>query len=554
MREDLRMNSSPFRRACGRFFRYAAWTGMIVFILVSSVYVYLDWKAEKRWAAVQAMVKREGETLALTDLMPPRLPEAENYAAIPELRGINIVEDGNDKKGTSAAKRQALLDLVSGLEKITPKMYQEFSLGRPPDWPRLMAELKSTSYITDLPPAGKEAELFKRTLETKRPLLKVLAESSHRYQQAEWVPALRDQTLPKHLMELKVPHYNAVQMTCRALTLHAIAAAESGDARAALDDYRAISLLTRALDREPLLIGHLVSLVSNRYGFEVVWSLLRLRGLQETDVASLQTLLSSYEPEKSYLLSLRGELFSGLNSLDALATDLTGMGMFSLAGATGGAGGFRSWMGRAVPDSFFTESGASWVELLMEHFIRPMKSQGSWAVVQQQDALDAALGSGGLFEQPFDRFFARYVLSTTKVVAQRTLHMEALRRQALVACALERCLIKQGRYPERLEELVPQYLASVPLDPVDQLPLRYRQADSGRYRIWCVGMDGVDDEGQVNPGPGDNPAAILSKPQYQGDWTWQYEPVALPPAVPAAAPKGPGLPPLPGFPSAPSGS
>ncbi len=185
MREDSRMNSSPFRRACGGFFRYAAWTGMIVFILVSSVYVYLDWKAEKRWAAVQAMVKREGETLTLTDLMPPRLPEAENYAAIPELRGINIVEDGDDKKGAPAAKRQALLDLVSGLEKIYPKMYQEFSLGKPPNWPRIMAELKSTSYITDLPPAGKEAELFKRTLETQRPLLKVLAESSRRYQQAE---------------------------------------------------------------------------------------------------------------------------------------------------------------------------------------------------------------------------------------------------------------------------------------------------------------------------------------------------------------------------------
>ena len=546
------MNSSPFRRACGRFFRYATWTGMIVFSLVSSVYVYLDWKAEKRWAAVQAMVKREGETLNLTDLMPPRLPEAENYAAIPELRGINIVEDGDDKKGASAAKRQALLDLVSGLEKIPPKMHQGSLLGRPPDWPRLMAELESASYITDLPPAGKEAEVFKQTLDTKKPLLKVLAESSRRYQQAEWVPALREQTLPKHLVELKVPHYNAVQMTGRALTLHAIAAAESGDARAALDDYRAICLLTKALDREPLIIGQLVSLVSNRYGFEVVWGLLRLRELQEPELASLQTLLASYEPEKSYLLSLRWELITGLSSLDALATDPTGLGLLSLSGATGKKGGFRSWVGRAVPKSFFTESGSSLVELQMTHLIRPMKSHGSWAVFQQQEAMSTDLGRS-TFDPPFDYFLARFLLPTLVFVAQRTLHIEAIRRQSIVACALERYFIKQGRYPERLEELVPQFLSSVPLDPVDSLPLRYQKTDAGRYRIWCVGMDGVDDEGQVNPDPGDNPAAILTNPQYLGDWTWQYVPVELPPAVPAPAPKGPGLPPLPGFPTVPGG-
>ncbi|MEN3943481.1 hypothetical protein WJU23_19430 [Prosthecobacter sp. SYSU 5D2] len=515
---------------------------MITVTPVAALYLYLDWRAEKRWSESVAMLKREGETLSLMDLMPPRLPESENFAALPELRGINIIEEGDDKKGASGAKRQALLDLMSGLEKITPRMYQGITLGRSPDWSEIMAELKTASFITDLPPMGKETEAFKFAIETRNPLLKVLSEASSSYQDAEWVPAMRDQILPKHLAALHVPHYNAIKMTCQALNLHAIAAAESGKASAALDDYRTISLLSKALVREPLMTGHLLSLLNNRNGLEIVWCLLKQRRLQESGLADLHAVLSTFRPEQSFQLGLRGELITGVNNLDALATDPDGNGLYALAGMNVKNGDIRSWIGRAVPDSFFTESRAAFVELHMDHFMLPMKRGGTWDVVRQKDTLFEALGRGGLYDPPFERFLARLFLPLFITAAERTLHVEAMRQQAIVACALERFLIANGRYPEHLDELVPQFLASVPLDPVDQLPLRYRQGDSGRYRIWCVGMDGVDNDGQVNLGPGDNPESILSKPHYQGDWTWQYDPVPHLPTPSRLSPPLGGLP------------
>jgi hypothetical protein len=410
------MKSTPFGRACFRFFRYAAWMAIIAFILVSSIYLYLDWRAEKRWTEVAAMHKREGETLTLTDLMPPSLPEAENYAALPELRGINVVEDGDEKKGVSGARRQALLDLVNGLQVSSPKMYQGSTLGRSPDWPRIMAGLKTAHFITNLPPAGKEAEVCKVAIETGKPLLRVLVESSRSFQDAEWVPALRDQTLPKPLA-LPVAHYNAVLMACRALTLHAVAAVESGDIKAALDGCRTIFILNKAMDREPTLIGHWVSLMNNQYGFEIVWSLLRQRRLQESDLTSLQTLLATYQPEESYMQSLRGGLIAGLSLLDALAADPTGLGLFNFAGATAKRGDLRALIGLSVPDSFYTQSGATLIELHMTHFIRPMKTSGIWSVVEQQNALNVALGGDRLFDPPFDHFVARRFLPSSMEVA-----------------------------------------------------------------------------------------------------------------------------------------
>jgi hypothetical protein len=38
--------------------------------------------------------------------------------------------------------------------------------------------------------------------------------------------------------------------------------------------------------------------------------------------------------------------------------------------------------------------------------------------------------------------------------------------------------------------------------------------------LWCMGLDGKDDGGQVNK----NGVAMRSA-LYLGDWTWQYEPV-----------------------------
>jgi hypothetical protein len=111
------------------------------------------------------------------------------------------------------------------------------------------------------------------------------------------------------------------------------------------------------------------------------------------------------------------------------------------------------------------------------------------------------------------------VPTVTSVCANAAL-IEARTRQALAAIALERFYLKHARYPAALQELVPEFAAAVSLDPWDGKELRYRMTAGGRYTLWCVGMDGKDDGGQMNK----NGVAMRSR-TYLGDWTWQYEPV-----------------------------
>jgi hypothetical protein len=59
----------------------------------------------------------------------------------------------------------------------------------------------------------------------------------------------------------------------------------------------------------------------------------------------------------------------------------------------------------------------------------------------------------------------------------RTLRIIALLRCAKSACAVKLYQAKYRKLPEELEELVPEFMPSVPLDPFDGKPLRYFKGD-----------------------------------------------------------------------------
>jgi len=61
----------------------------------------------------------------------------------------------------------------------------------------------------------------------------------------------------------------------------------------------------------------------------------------------------------------------------------------------------------------------------------------------------------------------------------------------IVAC--NRYERDNGALPASLELLIPQYIASVPVDPYDGQPFRY---DPARAIVYSVGEDGKDDGGK----------------------------------------------------------
>ncbi len=73
-------------------------------------------------------------------------------------------------------------------------------------------------------------------------------------------------------------------------------------------------------------------------------------------------------------------------------------------------------------------------------------------------------------------------------------------RATTVALAIELHHARTGTLPARLEDLVPEYLAKMPLDPCTDEPFKYvLEAESPvGYRLYTIGFDGVDNQGAIS--------------------------------------------------------
>jgi hypothetical protein len=107
----------------------------------------------------------------------------------------------------------------------------------------------------------------------------------------------------------------------------------------------------------------------------------------------------------------------------------------------------------------------------------------------------------------------------TRACELEALHIAQL-RAAQAALAAERFRLDNHRRPQSLGDLVPRYLESIPLDPFDERPLRYR-IDPDRIIIYSIAANLADDGGDVEPPP-DQQSPIadagfqLLNPQFRG--------------------------------------
>lgn len=80
-------------------------------------------------------------------------------------------------------------------------------------------------------------------------------------------------------------------------------------------------------------------------------------------------------------------------------------------------------------------------------------------------------------------------------VAEIDMRVIGTLRCAETALAIERYRLKYDSLPESLEDLVPEFMEAVPLEPFDGEPLRYIRHADGGYTVYCIGDDWVDNGG-----------------------------------------------------------
>ena len=109
--------------------------------------------------------------------------------------------------------------------------------------------------------------------------------------------------------------------------------------------------------------------------------------------------------------------------------------------------------------------------------------------------LETAIGS-------WQRYF--HALSLTAIPnflksPKNAVRYEVMCRLTRVAILMKRYELSHKNLPQEIfNQLVPEFLASVPIDCIDGQPLRYKLNKDGSFLLYSVGSNGKDDGGDAS--------------------------------------------------------
>lgn len=502
-----------------RVTRILLWIFITLVTLTVLLYVWTNWSGKRRWAATQAMIESEGETLDFHSLLPQAPPNAENLLAIEPLRGITEVVDHDKAKGEPGAKRQALAAMKLATQAPSSGGVEKGEMTDLQSWMKFLRETKYLDLPVESATPGRDVLA---ALDAKFPVLKQLADLAPQRSQAMFIPGLRERELPGMLFSLPLRHYSAAQSLTRALCLRARAAIDARQGAEAVRSLLAAEKIGLACEAEPLLIGFLVGNTIEAMVNEGIWLGLREKAFAEEDLRLLYQIFSAHDLDKALLQACRGEMATGLNAMEYLQDVAAGrkaVGQDVVAAFASDRQSLSLNVFRALPGGLFDHWKSVIAEQEWKHLIAPLRKGGITAAVKSADGMSADLNAKQNYLLHPDYIMARMVVPAVISVSASASLVQARERQVLTAIALERFFLKHVRYPATLKELVPEFATAIPLDPWDGKEVRYRTTAAGRYMLWCVGFDGKDDDGQMK-----KRRVSMKSPDYLGDWTWQYEP------------------------------
>jgi len=325
-----------------------------------------------------------------------------------------------------------------------------------------------------------------------------------------------------------------------------------GDIDAAITHINTILELAQKNEGDGLLISHLVRMAIVGIAIAPTWESLQNTNPTDTQLASMQKKweqLDFLEDEKTAVVRERAWAINFIEKARASHESFHTNFSFYLRALSPGAGsppgGRWTWppdweeitekpryvVGEAMwrgSWSYAQELHALKVQQIVLDTLRTMQTNHSQfykadydAMRTRTDALGLTNAASGIFETlKIPDFKELADESRLTGVVYKMLRMETARRLTVTAIAIKRFQLRHGRYPINLEELVPEFLSAVPIDPMIDKPLSYRPDPQETFLLYSVGQDGHDDGGDPACPPGIRSASFYWQNDHARDWVW----------------------------------
>jgi tetratricopeptide (TPR) repeat protein len=313
-------------------------------------------------------------------------------------------------------------------------------------------------------------------------------------------------------LAMLVPHWSSIRASARLFVLEAILNAEEGEPAAAIENLQAALRLSHSMAEEPLPISQLCRISCRAtlfFGLEHI-----LNSQQLTDVQLLQIARAFRGDETPLAMehAMAGELCMGIHLFQMSGKELSSV-ISSLNLDDPDASSEPSDMSLGI--KLMKLSGMTGRDF--DYFIRTMSRRLEESKLPFPAKLDAADEGRSVLQNETSHslyFYSALILPAGCRVPLKEAQDIARMNIIQSALAIERYrLANQDRLPDKLDDLVPSLLPSVPSDPFDGKPLRFKKLPKG-YMVYSIGPDRKDDGGvERNP----------KKPGWPEDITFRVE-------------------------------
>ena len=465
--------------------------GLVVFAV--GTHLLANWRAEVRWQRYCAAARARGVKLTLAEFAPPEIPDAENFAKLPMFRTAFT-------PGASAAFK---LPRPNG----GSPPYHNYPKGERLDlkaWAKFFKDAGFISAMTDSPP---------------RDVLLALEHYAPQFKEwSEW----RSRPHCQFPMPLdasgwpRMPNYAIFSSAYQMFTLRMHAHLAIGDSAAALADFQDALQSYRAFEHASSLVGSvlrmgMLAVVCSQLGESLAqpkWGDAELQQIQQT--------LAAVKVWRDYKQGFDAERVLSNSMYDRLAQSVAERKKLSpmmLFPAT------ASWKNAAfalIPSRVFREN-----QLLQNQYLDEQLARVS-ADEHQFDPDRPAPSNPKNLNGYLDEFYFYFIkLSANGLsdVSNQTVSLQTRLGQTQLAVALERFRLAHGAFPEKLAELVPDFIAELPLDKYSHQPLTYRRQDGGTILLYGVDKNRKDDGGVIDAKGSDGERL---------DFIWLYAPPPAP--------------------------
>ncbi|GMW02143.1 MAG: hypothetical protein AMXMBFR84_32790 [Candidatus Hydrogenedentota bacterium] len=266
--------------------------------------------------------------------------------------------------------------------------------------------------------------------------------------------------------DLPVFHASDIRALTRLTLLKAIVSAFDGDPVTSFECLRAALGMANALDDTPLLITSL-----------------NQRAIADMTFLSARKVLAhiqTYPANDTDLISELNDLANPRNAVRMIAGEARMSGDYSA-------------------ETFPLRLPISLAEIKWVDYTTALDEALKQDTFQEREAIRRVAVKEAV-SGPFTLYWTMHmIVPMTEADVENHDIVNANCRQFEIALALCRYRIANGQYPDSLDQLVPEFIESVPIDWFVEGPMIYRKHDSG-YTLYSVGPDQQDNDGLERDG------------------------------------------------------